>query len=81
MTCQNNNILFIRMGCWNMGGLIKRQHNKMYDPLFLKKIENLDLVFLVETHLGYDTNISNVGQFECHFTEKAITDILVELLF
>lgn len=62
------------MGFWNVGGLIKKQHNKILDPPFLKEIENLDLVFLAETHLGYNSNISKIGQFHCHLTCRPVTN-------
>jgi hypothetical protein len=55
------------MGFWNVGGLIKKQHNKMLDPLFLKQINNLDLVFLVETHLGYNSNIGKKWSISLSF--------------
>lgn len=58
----------IRMGFWNVGGLVKKKHNKTEDPLFLKLIDDMDLVFLVETHLGHDSKITNIGKFHCHLT-------------
>ena len=49
------------MGLWNVGGLISKQFNKTTDLEFLRKIDNFDLLFLVETHLGPDHNISKIG--------------------
>ena len=45
------------MGLWNVGDLISKQFNKTTDPEFLRKIDNFDLLFLVETHLEPDHNI------------------------
>jgi hypothetical protein len=41
----------LKIGLWNVGGLISKQFNKTTDPEFLRKIDNFDLLFLVETHL------------------------------
>jgi hypothetical protein len=54
------------MGLWNVGGLISKQFNKTTDPEFLRKIDNFDLLFLVETHLGPDHNISKIGSYYCN---------------
>ena len=40
----------LKMGLWNVGDLISKQFNKTTDPEFLRKIDNFDLLFLVETH-------------------------------
>jgi hypothetical protein len=50
----------LKMGLWNVGDLIRKQFNKTTDPEFLRKIYNFDLLFLVETHLGPDHNISKI---------------------
>ena len=42
---------------WNIGRLFTHNTNKAEDNLFIKKIENYDLVILAETHIGYNTNI------------------------
>jgi hypothetical protein len=47
-----SNYSALKMGLWNVGGLISKQFNKTTDPEFLRKIDNFDLLFLVETHLG-----------------------------
>ena len=39
---------------------------KNHNPEFLRKIDNFDLLFLVETHLGPDHNISNIGSYYCN---------------
>ena len=39
----------LKMGLWNVGGLISKQFNKTTDPKFLRKNYNFDLLFLVET--------------------------------
>ena len=37
------------MGLWNVGGLISKQFNKTTDPEFLRKNDNFDLLFLVDS--------------------------------
>ena len=54
------------MGLWNVGGLISKQFNKTTDPEFQRKNGNFDLLFLVETHLGPDHNISKIGPYYCN---------------
>jgi hypothetical protein len=50
-----------------MWGLIDCLHKiKTTDPEFLRKIYNFDLLFLVETHLGPDHNISKIGSYYCN---------------
>ena len=43
---------------WNVGGLISDHHNKTIDPLFIKQIQNCDMVLLTETHVGYNTPVN-----------------------
>jgi len=63
----------IKMGFWNVGGLITKQNNKIEDPLFFKQIEKFDLLFLAETHLGYSCNISKIGSFNCTLICRPLT--------
>ena len=56
----------VKMCFWNIGGLKSRGTDKTMDPLFLKAIEGNDLVFLAETHVGYNANIRNIGPFLYH---------------
>ncbi|CAG2184913.1 unnamed protein product [Mytilus edulis] len=56
----------VKFGYWNIGGLFSKGMNKAEDPLFLKHIENYDIVFLVETHVGYNSQIHNIGKFHYH---------------
>ena len=51
---------------WNVGGLISKYNDKTNDPLFIQNIEKHDLVFLAETHLGPNINLSKLGSFHCH---------------
>jgi hypothetical protein len=51
---------------WNVGGLISKQFNKTADPEFLRKIDNFNLLFLVETHLEPDHDISKIGSYYCN---------------
>jgi len=46
---------------WNVGGLISKSYNKLRDQFFQKEINRYDIILLVETHLGYDTQISIEG--------------------
>jgi hypothetical protein len=56
---------------------------KQLTPFFFKEIEKYDLVFLTETHVGYNTDIHTIGPFHyhrvyagfyCHFSIKTIFD-------
>ena len=56
----------IKFGFWNIGGLCTRGMNKAEDSIFLKNIEPYDIMFLVETHIGYNSKIHNIGNFHYH---------------
>jgi hypothetical protein len=56
----------IKFGFWNIGGLCTRGMNKAEDSIFLKKFEPYDITFLVETHIGYNSKIHNIGNFHYH---------------
>ena len=43
---------------WNVGGLISDHQNKTTDSLFIKQIQNFDMVLLTETHVGYNTPVN-----------------------
>ena len=66
MMIMTNKKRSVNMCFWNLGGLISKNHNKSTDPLFLQAIEKYDLIFLAETHVGYDANINNIGIFHYH---------------
>ena len=51
---------------FNVGGLIYKDINKFEDPLFLKQLNKFDIMFLVETHIGNDFNIPNIGPFHSY---------------
>jgi hypothetical protein len=57
---------FIKFGFWNIGGLFTRNMNKAEDSIFLKNIEPYDIMFLVETHIGCNSKIHNIGNFHYH---------------
>ena len=40
--------------------------NKAEDSIFLKNIEPYDIMFLVETHIGCNSKIHNIGNFHYH---------------
>jgi hypothetical protein len=42
-------------------------------PIFLKEIEKYDLVFLAETHVGYNTDIHTIGPFHYHGICRSIS--------
>ena len=42
---------------WNVGGLFSKNINKINDPDFLKELLPYDIIFLSETHTGYETKI------------------------
>jgi hypothetical protein len=56
----------IKFGFWNIGGLCTRGMNKAEDSIFLNNIEPYDIMFLVETHIGYNSKIHNIGNFHYH---------------
>jgi hypothetical protein len=45
----------------NVGGLKNKEGSKLEDPFFINKINKYDIVFLAETHIGYESNIHRVG--------------------
>ena len=53
----------IKFGFWNIGGLCTRGMNKAEGSIFLWNIEPYDIMFLVETHIGYNSKIHNIGNF------------------
>jgi hypothetical protein len=50
-------------------GLISKQFNKTTDPEFQRKIDNFNLLFLVETHLEPDHDISKIGSYYCNLID------------
>ena len=56
----------LTMCFWNIGGFKSKGMDKTKDPLFLKAIESYDLVFLAETHVGYNSGIQKIGEFLYH---------------
>lgn len=47
----------IRVCHWNVGGIFTHGENKLNDKLFLKEVQNHDLIILSETHVGYNTDL------------------------
>ena len=58
---------------WNVGGMYTGGLDKTTDPIFLKSIVKCDLVFLAETHLGYNSTIKNIGSFHYHPICRSVT--------
>ena len=54
-------LISVSICSWNVGGLISDHHNKTIDPLFIKQIQNCDMVLLTETHVGYNTPVNIDG--------------------
>ena len=61
-----NHISSIRMGLWNVGGILSKHYIKAEDLLFLRQIEKFDILFLVETHVGHNSPINSIGHFYYH---------------
>ena len=57
----------IRMGFWNVGGLLSKTYNKMTDATFLNQIEKFDIIFLAETHIGHELQNYKIGNYYSHF--------------
>ena len=62
----NKIISRLKFGFLNVGGLVNKEGNKLEDPLFLNEIQKFDIMFLVETHIGYDLDMPNLGPFHCY---------------
>ena len=60
---------FVSICSWNVGGLFSKTLNKVNDSDFCKELLSYDIVFLSETHTGYETRISldgfNIFQYTC----------------
>ena len=48
----------LKLCFWNIGGIKSKIFDKSKDPNFLSEIKDFDIVFLAETHVGYEDNIS-----------------------
>lgn len=55
---------------WNVGGLISENHDKTKDPLFIKHINEFDLILLTEIHLGYENIVDIEGFFYYPFCRE-----------
>jgi hypothetical protein len=73
MTIKTSINTSIKMCFWNTGGLKSKSNDKTSDPIFLKEIEKYDLVFLAETHVGYNTDIHTIGPFHYHGICRSIS--------
>ena len=62
MPCTKNQSL-LRMCFWNVGGLVSKHNNKFFDPLFIKELNNYDIIFLAETHIDPDFCLDNMNQY------------------
>ena len=58
-TCTSSS--FISICSWNVGGLVAKSYNKLNDPSFKKELSSYDIIFLSETHTGFDTHIDIEG--------------------
>ena len=57
----------IKMGFWNIGGLVCKGQNKFDDPIFLNQIKKTDITFLAETQ---DQSIKYIEDYYCHFVSR-----------
>lgn len=48
----------LNISSWNVGGLKSDAYDKTKDPKFIAEFSNDDIVFLTETHLGYDAGVT-----------------------
>ena len=55
----------LKMGFWNIGGLVSKNINKLEDDLFLAEIQQHDVICLAETHIGNDQKIAVEG-YHCY---------------
>ena len=53
----------LKMCFLNVGGLKNKEGSKLEDLFFINKMNKYDIVFLAETHIGYESNIHRVGTF------------------
>ena len=49
----------LKMCFLNVGGLKNKEGSKLEDLFFINKINKYDIVFLAETHIGYESNIQS----------------------
>ena len=66
----------LKMGFWNIGGLVSKNMNKLEDDLFLAEIQQHDVICLAETHIGNDQKIAVEGYQFVDLSPKII-DTLV----
>ena len=52
---------FVSICSWNVGGRFSKTINKLKDTSFLTELLHHDIIFLSETHTGFDTSISLDG--------------------
>ena len=52
---------FISICSWNVGGLVAKSYNKLNDHSFKKELSSYGIIFLSETHTGFDTHIDIEG--------------------
>ncbi len=61
----------LRIGCWNIQGLLSKSHDKTNDECFLDAIKDNDIVGLTETHtVEGGTLPPAIGDFETHYFHR-----------
>jgi len=67
----DQNRSLIKIGCWNIQGLISKDNDKTKDQYFQSEIRNFDILALVETHVVEGQgNIPSVIGYETHFFNR-----------
>ena len=56
-----NTTSFISICSWNVGGLVSKSFNKLNDANFRKELTSYDIIFLSESHTGFETHIDLEG--------------------
>ena len=59
----------LKLGCWNVKGLISKEHDKTDDILFLNELKDYDIIGLTETHTvqGKNNETPIAGYETCYF--------------
>ena len=64
---------FVKMCFINVGGLINKTTNRLEDKFFMNTINKYDIVFLAETHVGYNFEPPPFNHFHVHLLCRPVT--------
>ena len=63
---------FIKIGCWNVQGLFSKDVDKTKEDMFIRELENFDVIGLVETHVVEgQSRISSINGYETKYFNRA----------